>query len=102
MRDENQARVEVVFTQTPSLAMLVESAAQASSAIDSSEDISTAYLVALKEVSLLHSPKNNNFEILIQEKQNLANMKILAFDVYELSEKIANGTLTIAIELKER
>ena len=96
----NKARVGVEFNEIPSLAMMVEAAAQSSSAIGN-EDIDIAYLVSMKNIQLLTPPVQNKFEIEVINEHNLENMKLISFNVFEEEKVIANGSFTIAIESKK-
>ncbi len=98
--DENEARVVVEFDEIPSLAMLIESAAQSSSALEQTREIKNAFLVSMKNVKLLHEPLVKIFEVSVKNKHSLENMKLIDFDVFEGEKIIANGSLTLAIEDK--
>lgn len=95
------ARVEVEFMEIPSLSQLIESAAQSSSALDNNMDIKSAYLVSMKNIKLLIPPKQNILEVQVTNKHSLENMQLIDFEVFEQKEIVANGTLTIALDLQE-
>ena len=81
--------------------MLVEAAAQSSSAIGDS-DADMAYLVSLKNIRLLISPIQNNFQIEVVHQHSLGNMNLIDFNVFEDDKIIANGSFTVAIELNQK
>ena len=70
-RELNRSRVYVEFDEIPSLAMLVESAAQSTSAIDKDSTIKNAYLVSMKNIELLTNPKKKYFEVEVVYEHNL-------------------------------
>ena len=96
-RDVNMARVSVEFPEIPSLAMLVESAAQSASAIDNHTTISSAYLVSMKNIKLVKTPINKIFEVEVINVYNLNDMKLIDFKVFQEKELISSGSLTLAI-----
>ena len=59
------------FDEIPSLAMLVESAAQSASTIDKNSTIKSAYLVSMKNIELLTNPKKKYFEVEVINEHNL-------------------------------
>ena len=99
-QDENEARVVVAFDEIPSLAMLIESAAQSSSALEQNTEIKNALLVGMKNIKLHQNPSQLNFEVNVKNTHSLENMKLIDFDVYELERIIANGSITLALEEK--
>ena len=99
-KELNKVRVEVEFNETPSLAMMVEAAAQSSSAIGN-EDVDIAYLVSMKNIQLLTPPTQNRFEIEVINEHNLENMKYMSFNVFEKEKIIVNGSFVISLNLKK-
>jgi len=95
-KENDKARVSVEFDERPSLAMLVEAAAQSSSALNN-EKVQTAYLVSMKDIQLLITPTKNNLEIEVINQYSLENMKNISFSVFENGTIIADGSFTIAI-----
>ncbi len=85
------------FDEIPSLAMLVESAAQSTSAIDKDSTIKNAYLVSMKNIELLTNPKKKYFEVEVVYEHNLDNMKLISFKIFEDIKLISTGSLTIAV-----
>lgn len=96
-RDANRARVSVEFPEIPSLAMLVESAAQSATAIETASPITSAYLVSMKNIKLITTPRKKYFEVEVSNEHNLNNMKLINFQVFEDAELISTGSLTIAL-----
>lgn len=92
----NRAKVRIVFDEIPSLAMLIEAAAQSSSAIGESNG-SMGFLVSLKNVELFTAPTKMTLEVDVVNKHNIENMKMMDFDVFEDEIKVAAGSLIIAI-----
>ena len=99
-KELNKARVEVEFNEVPSLAMMVEAAAQSSSVIGN-EDVDIAYLVSMKNIQLLTPPTQNRFEIEVINEHNLENMKYISFNVFEKEKIIVNGSFIISLNLKK-
>lgn len=96
-RDINKARVRVSFCEVPSLAMLVESAAQSSSGIDKNFSITGAYLVSMKNIKMLSRPRKKDFEIEVINEYNLNNMKLMNFKVFEDTKLISTGSFTLSL-----
>lgn len=96
-RDVNTARVSVEFNEVPSLAMLVESAAQSASAINENTTLKSAYLVSMKNIKLLFSPSKKYCEIEVINEYNLNNMKLINFKIFEDARLISTGSLTLAL-----
>ena len=96
--NEKEARTLVSFDEIPSLAMLIESAAQSSSALNSTQKVKNAFLVSIKDIQLLQEPQKPIFEVLVKNKYTLENMKLIDFEIFEDLKVIANGSLTLAIE----
>ena len=97
---EEKARTQVTFETPPTLAMLVESAAQSACALRSTKDVKTAFLVSMKNVSLLQQAINKSFEVNVVNTHNFGNMNLIDFEVYDSSTIIASGSITLAIEDK--
>lgn len=93
----NRARVEIGFDEIPSLAMLIEAAAQSSAAIGES-DATMGFLVSLKNVKLLTPPTKKILEVEVVNEHNMGNMKMMNFNIFEDETKISTGSFMIAIE----
>jgi hypothetical protein len=95
-KDEKTARVLLEFPQLPSLAMMVEAAAQ-SSASFRSNDKENAYLVSLKGIKLLQKPTSAQLEARVVDEYRLEQMRYVGFEIFEKETCVASGTLVIAM-----
>lgn len=95
-KDEFGARVSLEFPQVPTLAMMVEAAAQ-SSASFRSNDKENAYLVSLKGIKLLQKPTSMELEAKVTDQHRLEQMRYVGFEIYEQETCVAAGTLVIAV-----
>jgi len=96
-KDDLTARVLLEFPQVPSLAMMVEAAAQSSAAFRVN-DKENAYLVSLKGIKLLQKPTALTLEAKIVDEHRLDNMRYVGFEIFEKEVCVANGTLVIAVQ----
>jgi hypothetical protein len=96
-KDDKKARTTLEFPQIPSLAMLVEAAAQSSAAFRKN-DKESAYLVSLKGIKLLQQPSSMSLEAVIEDQHQLDKMRYVGFEIFEQNRLIANGTLVIAVQ----
>ena len=96
-KESNRARVEIGFDEIPSLAMMIEAAAQSSAAIGES-DATMGFLVSLKNIKLLTSPTKTILEVEVVNEHNMENMKMMSFDIFEDETKISTGSFMIATE----
>ena len=96
-KEPKRARVAIEFEEIPSLAMLVEAAAQSSAAfrIDEREN---AFLVSLKNIELLQAPSLMHFEAEIVDEHRLENLRYVKFEIFENTTAVAEGTLVIAVQ----
>ncbi len=96
-KSDKQAKVSLLFPQIPSLAMLIEAAAQSSAAfrVNDKED---AYLVSLKGVKLLQDATDIELVAEIRDEHRLGDMRYVGFDIYQKETHLANGTLVIAVQ----
>ena len=97
-KDLNRARVEICFDEIPSLAMMIEAAAQSSAAIGES-DAKMGFLVSLKNVKLLMPPTKTILEVEVINKHTMENMKMMSFDIFEGETKVSTGSFMIAIQI---
>jgi len=98
-KELNRARVRIGFDEIPSLAMMIEAAAQ-SSAATGEGDAKMGFLVSLKNVKLLAPPTKTILEVEVVNEHNIQNMKMMNFDIFEDETKISTGSFMIAIESK--
>jgi len=96
-KDELRARVLLEFPQLPTLAMMVEAAAQ-SSASFRSNDKENAYLVSLKGIKLLQKPTSTTLEAKVVDEHRLDKMRYVGFEIFEKETCVAKGTLVIAVQ----
>ena len=96
-KESSRARVEIGFDEIPSLAMMIEAAAQSSAAIGES-DATMGFLVSLKNIKLLTSPTKTILEVEVVNEHNMENMKMMSFDIFEDETKISTGSFMIATE----
>lgn len=96
-KEPNRAKVKVEFDEIPSLAMMIEAAAQSSAAIGES-DATMGFLVSLKNIKLLTPPTKTNLEVEVVNEHSMENMKMMHFDIFEDETKVASGSFMIAIQ----
>ena len=95
-KNATSARVVVEFSQIPSLAMMIESAAQSSAAFSDGSK-RDGYLVGMKNIKLLNAASENSLEVEIVMKHSIENMSLLDFEVYEEKLLLCKGSLTVAL-----
>lgn len=95
-KESNRARVKIEFDEIPSLAMMIEAAAQSSAAIGEG-DAKMGFLVSLKNVKLLQTPLKKSLEVEIVNEHNMENMKMMNFDIFDDETKVSTGSFMIAI-----
>jgi len=96
-RDEKSAKVLVAFEEIPSLAMLIEAAAQGSAALgDGSAKM--GFLVSLKNIKQTQEVSSKEFEIDVVNENDLGTMRAVSFEVFEKKVSVANGSLVIKLE----
>lgn len=93
---ETEAIVRVEFPTIPTLPMLVESAAQSSAAF-SKEDITTGFLVTLKNISLLEKLDKTEYLVTITIEHTLDSLTYFKFIIND-SRLVASGVFVIAIK----
>ena len=98
LQSPEKARTEVTFETSPTLSMLVESAAQSTCALSSPMNVKKAFLVSMKNVILLQQPVKKIFEVNVIHIHTFENMNLIDFEVYDSSTIIASGSITLAIE----
>lgn len=96
-KDDKSADVLIEYEQIPSLAMLVEAAAQSSAAFRIN-DKESAFLVSLKGIKLLHKPTKMQFVVKARDEHRLEQMRYVGFEIFEDELCIATGTLVIAVQ----
>lgn len=96
-KEDTFADVLVQFGQIPTLAMLVEAAAQSTAAfkVDESEH---AFLVSLKDIKLIQEPTKTELLAHVIDEHRLDKMRYVRFEIREDKVLIADGTLVIAVQ----
>ncbi|AFL69535.1 hypothetical protein [Sulfurospirillum barnesii] len=97
-RTENRAEVLCEFASTPTLAMIVEAAAQSFSAFGEEETPRMGFLVLMKEITLHVTPKENALVMHCEHKGSFGMTSELFFEAFIGHEKIADGTVMIALQ----
>lgn len=101
-KQDNIVDVLCTFNDTPTLAMFIEAAAQASSAFDLSNDTKPkiGFLTVAKDVKLLNDIKEKSYVIKVEIKAEINNIKQFSFEVLEeLSNiKCVSGNFTLIIQ----
>jgi len=97
LKEGKMARVSLAFGMLPSLAMMVEAAAQSSAAFRVN-DSENAYLVSIKGVKLHQNPTQENLVAEIIDAHRLDMMRYVEFQIFEQETCIASGTLVIAVQ----
>jgi hypothetical protein len=97
LKEEKLARVSLSFGMLPSLAMMVEAAAQSSAAFRVN-DRENAYLVSLKGVVLHEKASSENLVAEIIDAHRLDKMRYVEFKIFEEDLCLASGTLVIAVQ----
>ena len=97
---EKCATVLCEFPCLPTLPMLTEAAAQASSAFALSDTPQNGFLVLIKEVTLHVKATRLTCNVVIQERLSLGNSSEFYFEVFEKEggEMYVNGLLMIVTE----
>jgi len=95
-KELNSARVRIGFDETPSLAMMIEAAAQSCAAVGEG-DAKMGFLVSLKNVKLLTLPTKTTLEVEVVNEHNVENMKMMSFDIFEDGTKVSTGSFMIAL-----
>ena len=96
LKDENSARVLVLFEEVPSLAMLIEAAAQSSAALGDG-DLKMGFLVSLKNIKQTQEVFSKEFVISVVNKNDLGVMRAIYFEVFEKEVCVASGSLVIKL-----
>jgi len=98
---ENHAKVACTFPKYPTLPMLIEASAQATSALSKSDVPMMGFLVLVKDACLLQSTQKLDLIVVVEKRLSLGNSCEFSFEVFEtedLSLKVASGILMIVLE----
>ncbi|NOQ31638.1 MAG: hypothetical protein GQ570_11000 [Helicobacteraceae bacterium] len=91
-KSESEVVVRCEFEATPTLSMLAEASAQASSAF--SEEVAIGFVSSFKSVVLLGTINDRTYNIKVTKEVELSNMKQFSFEV----EEVATGSFTIVFK----
>ncbi|ACZ13133.1 hypothetical protein [Sulfurospirillum deleyianum] len=97
-RTENGAKVLCEFPFAPTLAMMVEAAAQSFGAFGEDEKPRMGFLVLMKEITLHVNAKERSLVMHCEHKGSLGSTSELFFEAYMGDEKVADGTVMIALQ----
>lgn len=99
--DEGKASVRCEFPSLPTLPMFVEAAAQASSALLSSNIAKNGFLVVVKDTSLHVKASIATCVVVLEAHLSLGSASEVYFEAYQDEDfniKVASGSLTVIIE----
>lgn len=101
-KEDNIVDVLCTFSDTPTLAMFIEAAAQASSAFDLNNDTKAkiGFLTIAKDVKLLNDIKEKSYVIKVEIKIAVNNIKQFSFEALEefSNIKCVSGYFTLIIQ----
>ncbi|MFT5835697.1 MAG: hypothetical protein ACI9RG_000590 [Sulfurimonas sp.] len=97
-KDETCAIVRAEFESLPSLAMLVEAAAQSSAAFSDGEE-KMGFLVTLKNVKLLEKVEFLEYDIEVTFQHMLESLSYFSFEVKNQDSIIASGIFVIYVKI---
>lgn len=95
-RVDRSVEVLCEFDIAPTLGMMMEAAAQGSSAFSDGK-ISVAFLASAKDIRLLSSPKKTALLVSIESLTSFSNIKEYKFAFFEEDRKISEGIITLYI-----
>lgn len=95
-KDSTTARVVVEFPQIPTLAMMIEAAAQSTAAFGDGTN-QGGYLVGMKNIKLINEASQKHAEVNVVLKHSLENMTLIDFEVEQENLLLCKGSLTIAL-----
>lgn len=95
-KDDTTAKVLVEFPQIPTLAMMIEAAAQSTAAFSDGTN-KGGYLVGMKNIKLINKASMSYAEVKVILKHSLENMTLIEFEVEQENLLLCKGSLTIAL-----
>ncbi|MCF6172176.1 MAG: hypothetical protein L3J44_00055 [Campylobacteraceae bacterium] len=96
--DKTTASVKIAFEEIPTLAMLIESAAQSSSGIKNSDNVAKmGFLISLKNVKLLKEIYSLQYIVNIKLMHKVDSFKSLSFVILQENDTVATGSFSIVI-----
>ena len=96
-KEDTTAVVKVKFDSVPSLAMLVESAAQSSAAF-SLDNNKMGFLVTLKNIQLLSEPTSLEYDVKLTFEHQLETLTYFKFEVNHKIKSVATGIFVISLQ----
>lgn len=96
-KDDSEALVKVKFSSIPTLAMIIEAAAQSSAAFGNNE-VNMGFLVSLKNIKLLNPIESLNYNVKIINEHNLNSMKYFNFELLDNDVLVASGSFVVAFK----
>ena len=96
-RQENIAIVRVEFNYIPSLAMIVESAAQSSAAFSDNHG-QIAFLISLKNIEQFQELEDLAYDVEVVFEQQVGDFKYFTFKMEKQKNVLARGTFILAIQ----
>ena len=100
--DETNASVLCEFPSLPTLPMVVEAAAQASSAFSSTNAPLMGFLVLVKETLLLEPFSQTTLMVRIEKRLSLGNSCEFYFEAFEKEGGVKHATGSLMIVLEEQ
>jgi len=96
-KEDDTYTVLIQFEDIPTLAMLVEAAAQSSAAFAEGED-KMGFLVTLKNVKLLKKPSSLEYNAEVTSQQQIDSLTYFKFEIFDEDLKIVEGTFIISLQ----
>lgn len=96
-REGDTRTIKVKFDDIPSLAMIVEAAAQSSAAFGDGGS-KMGYLVTLKNIKLLEKPTALEYDVKVTSGAQVDALTYFTFETYDKEIFIAKGTFIIALQ----
>jgi len=96
-KDNLEALVQLSFDTVPSLAMLIEAAAQASGAF-ASEQTKLGFVASLKGCKLLQKPTLKELQAKLTKQYEMGNMHSFDFNILQDGIQLAKGSFVLVLE----
>ncbi len=98
--DEQECFVNVSFDSIPTLAMLIESAAQSSLAMfDDDSSMEVGFLVSLKNIKLLKGLTTKDYIVKVELASNLGIFRSKKFEIFEHKKYlVATGDFSVMLQ----
>ncbi len=98
--DYKEASVVIEFEEIPTLGMIIEAAAQASSAIldEEKQKVQAGFLIALKDVQLIDQLRLKRYVLNISLEHKIEHFRSFSFVVIDGEEKIVTGFFSLSLK----